>query len=76
MIGNRSRRIFEYQWFFLLLFVILISVVAESVNRRYFWLANISNLLGQISVLSLAACGATILIIAGEIDISIGANIG
>ncbi len=76
MIGNRSRKIFEYQWFFLFLFVVLISLVAESVNRRYFWLANISNLLGQISVLSLAACGATILIVAGEIDISIGANIG
>ncbi len=73
---TRSRKPLERQWSFLLLFVVLISVVAGSVNSRYFWLGNISNLLGQISVLSLAACGATILIVAGEIDISVGANIG
>ncbi|MBV9490205.1 MAG: ABC transporter permease, partial [Verrucomicrobia bacterium] len=36
----------------------------------------ISNLLGQISVLSLVACGATVLIISGNFDISVGANIG
>jgi ribose transport system permease protein len=72
----RRRKLVEHQWFFLLLFVIIISLIAGTRNSRYFWLGNISNLLGQISVLSLAACGATILIIAGEIDISVGANIG
>jgi ribose transport system permease protein len=72
----RRRKLVEHQWFFLLLFVIIISLIAGARNSRYFWLGNISNLLGQISVLSLAACGATILIIAGEIDISVGANIG
>jgi len=46
------------------------------VNPRYWWLGNLRNLLGQISVLSLVSCGATILIISGNFDISVGANIG
>lgn len=64
------------QWFLILIVVFILSVVAGSVNPRYFLPANISNLLGQISVLSLVACGQTILIISGNIDISVGANIG
>src|SRR6516162_3648993 len=56
--------------------VVLLSIVAGSVNSRYWWPGNLSNLLGQISVLSLVACGATILIISGNFDISVGANIG
>src|SRR6266404_1339854 len=64
------------QWSFLLLVVIVLSIIAGTVNNRYFWIGNISNLLGQISVLSLVACGATILIISGNFDISVGANIG
>jgi ribose transport system permease protein len=64
------------QWSFLLLVVILLSLIAGSVNSRYWWVGNLTNLLGQISVLSLVACGATILIISGNFDISVGANIG
>ncbi|HBF37698.1 MAG TPA: ABC transporter permease [Firmicutes bacterium] len=71
-----KKRILANQWFFLLAVVIILSIIAGSVNSRYFWLGNISNLLGQISVLSLVACGATILIISGNFDISVGANIG
>ena len=64
------------QWSFLLLVVVILSIIAGVVNPRYWWVGNLSNLLGQISVLSLAACGATILIISGNFDISVGANIG
>ena len=75
-----ARRIRELllanQWSFLLVVVVLLSIVAGSVNSRYWWPGNLSNLLGQISVLSLVACGATILIISGNFDISVGANIG
>ncbi len=56
--------------------VVILSIIAGAVNPRYWWVGNLSNLLGQISVLSLAACGATILIISGNFDISVGANIG
>src|SRR6201987_4781173 len=64
------------QWSFLLIVVAILSIVAGTINPRYWWLGNITHLLAQISVLSLASCGATILIISGNFDISVGANIG
>jgi ribose transport system permease protein len=70
------KRLLANQWSFLLLVVILLSLIAGTVNSRYWWVGNWTNLLGQISVLSLVACGATILIISGNFDISVGANIG
>ena len=71
-----KNKLLANQWSFLLIVMIILSIVAGSVNPRYWWLGNITNLLGQISVLSLVACGATILIISGNFDISVGANIG
>src|SRR5258708_19611206 len=70
------KRLLANQWSFLLLVVILLSLIAGSVNSRYWWVGNLTNLLGQISVLSLVACGATILIISGHFDISVCAIIG
>jgi ribose transport system permease protein len=64
------------QWVFLLAVVIILSVIAGVVNPRYFTVRNMSNLLEQIAVLGLVACGATILIVSGNFDISVGANIG
>jgi ribose transport system permease protein len=71
-----KKQMLANQWSFLLLVVAILSIIAGTVNPRYWWVGNLSNLLGQISVLSLAACGATILIISGNFDISVGANIG
>jgi ribose transport system permease protein len=71
-----KRTLLSNQWSFLLIVVAILSIIAGTINPRYWWLGNITNLLGQISVLSLAACGATILIISGNFDISVGANIG
>jgi ribose transport system permease protein len=71
-----KKQMLANQWSFLLLVVAILSIIAGAVNPRYWWVGNLSNLLGQISVLSLVACGATILIISGNFDISVGANIG
>ena len=46
------------------------------VNPRFFGLNNIENILEQVSVLGLVASGATLLMISGNFDISVGANIG
>jgi ribose transport system permease protein len=73
--GWRQRMI-KNQWFFLLLVVIALSATATIVNPRYFSIRNLRNLLEQISVLGLLASGATILIISGNFDISVGANLG
>jgi ribose transport system permease protein len=71
-----GKKLLANQWSFLLIVVLILSVVAGTINSRYWWVGNLTNLLGQISVLSLVACGATILIISGNFDISVGANIG
>lgn len=69
-------RILRSQWFFLLLVVVVISIVTAALNPRYLSLDNIVIILEQISVLGLVATGATILIISGNFDISVGASIG
>lgn len=68
--------VFKTQWFFLLLVVLVLSVITGIINPKYVYLRNVINILEQISVLGLVASGATILMISGNFDISVGANIG
>ena len=70
-----KRKMLANQWSFFLLVVVLLSIIAGTVNRRYCWVGNLSNLSGQISVLSLVACGATIDYL-GQLRYLGGANIG
>lgn len=74
--GKLKRLFVSRQWVFLLLVMIVISIITGIVNPRFLTIRNLTNLLSQVAVIGLLACGATILIIAGEIDISAGANIG
>lgn len=64
------------QWVLLLVVIAVISVVTGSVNPRFFSLNNIISILEQISTLGLIASGATILIISGNFDVSVGAVVG
>jgi ribose transport system permease protein len=68
--------ILRTQWFLLLLVIIVISAVTGLINPRFFRPANIINIFEQISTLGVVASGATILIISGNFDISVGAIIG
>ena len=69
-------RLLRAQWFYLLLAVVVISAVTAVVNPNYIKLSNIVSILEQISVLGLVASGATILIVSGNFDISVGASLG
>ena len=64
------------QWFFLLVVEIGLAVVTGIVNPRFFTTSNLMNILEQVAVLGIVSSGMTLLIISGEIDISVGANIG
>ncbi len=64
------------QWAVLFAVILVISIVTGMINPKYFSARNIINIFEQISVLGLVASGATILIISGNFDISVGANIG
>ncbi len=77
--GRRTpglRRVVQNQWFLLLIVIVLISVVTGLGNPRFFFKDNLINILEQISVLGLVSAGATILIISGNFDISVGSMIG
>ncbi len=81
-IGTASRRrplwqlLIQNQWVLLLAVVIILSIVTGSVNPKFYRPENVFSVLEQISVLGLVAAGATILIIAGNFDISVGAIVG
>lgn len=68
--------LFRNQWFFLLLVEIGLAVITGIVNPRFFTTSNLMNILEQVAVLGIVSSGMTMLIISGEIDISVGANIG
>jgi ribose transport system permease protein len=73
---QRTAAIFRNQWVFLLIVEAALAVVTGLINPRFFGLNNIENILEQVSVLGLVAAGATLLMISGNFDISVGANIG
>ncbi len=70
------RRVLQNQWFLLLIVVFIFAIFTGSVNPNFYRQANIFSILEQISVLGLVAAGATIMIISGNFDISVGAVIG
>ena len=64
------------QWFLLLVVMLLIAAFTGSINPRFLRTNNLINIFEQISTLGVVASGATILMISGNFDISVGANIG
>lgn len=64
------------QWVLLLALTIVLALITGLVNERFFNPRNLFNILEQSSVLGLVAAGATILIISGNFDISVGAIVG
>jgi ribose/xylose/arabinose/galactoside ABC-type transport system permease subunit len=61
----------------LVLVVIAASVcaVAAIVNPRFLRLQNLVNILQQVSILGIVACGVGMLLVAGQIDISAGSQV-
>jgi ribose transport system permease protein len=64
------------QWVLLLGLTLLLALVTGLINPRFFDSRNIVSILEQSSVLGLVAAGATLLIISGNFDISVGSMIG
>lgn len=75
-IQKRKYSIFKEQWFFLVVVIILLSVVTSLSNENYLKINNLISIMEQISVLGVVAAGVTVLNISGNVDISLGANIG
>ena len=73
---NLKSNLFKSQWLMLLLITIIISGFTAIINPKFLMVNNIMNILEQIAVSGLVAAGATILIISGNFDISVGAIMG
>lgn len=56
--------------------LVLTTVVMSLLSDRFFTPSNLGNIVSQSSVVGIAAVGATLIIITGGIDLSVGAVIG
>jgi ribose/xylose/arabinose/galactoside ABC-type transport system permease subunit len=54
--------------------IVVLSIVASSRSDHFFTTANAQNLLDQIAVLGVLAVGTTFLMIAGQLDLSVGSG--
>jgi inositol transport system permease protein len=61
-----------YRRFGTILIFIGIFVLASSLNETFLTTGNLTNVLRQVVVVSLLACGVTFIIILGHIDVSLG----
>jgi ribose/xylose/arabinose/galactoside ABC-type transport system permease subunit len=59
----------------LVILIIVLAIVATIVNPRFLRITNIINIFQQISVLGIVACGVGMLLVAGQIDISVGSQV-
>lgn len=75
--GTRWRRLVATnQWVPLLVLIVVLGAVTAAINPRFLDSRNLISILEQSAVLGLVAAGATLIIIAGNFDISVGAMIG
>ena len=54
----------------------ILIVVMQIANDRFLSPVNVGNLLGQMTVMLIVAAGMTIVMIAGEFDVSVGSVVG
>lgn len=64
------------QQFFLLSLIVLMSIITTIFNPRFFSLRNLVNILNQNTVIAIVAAGATLVMISGNFDISVGSMVG
>ena len=75
-LASARKRLLASQSFYLLAIIVVMCVITGAFNPNFFSISNLRSVMGQISTLGLVATGATILIVSGHFDISIGSIIG
>ena len=76
MKNKQYAKVFTNQIFFLTVLIIILGIIATIFNPRFFTFQNIVNILQQNSILGIVAIGATIVMISGNFDISVGSMLG
>lgn len=70
-----GKKIRMNQSLLLALMIVALCIVATLVNPRFIRITNLINILQQVAVLGIIACGVGMLLVAGEIDISVGSMV-
>lgn len=76
ILERRGIRFIKNQNTLLIIIIIAISVIASFINPNFLTYRNISNILQQVSVLGIATMCMGLLMLAGQLDLSIGAMMG
>lgn len=71
-IKNKNKKQLFNSQLLLVFIIILICIIATVVNKKFLSLNNIINIFQQIAVLGIVSSGVGMLLVAGEIDISVG----
>ncbi len=74
--NGRAAKILTSQPFVLFVFIIAVSIITNAINPRFLTWSTINSVMSQATTLGLIACGATILVISGHFDISVGRMVG
>ena len=74
--NKKILKLLTSQPFVLFVFIVVVSVATNSVNDKFLTASTINSILGQAAVLGLVAAGATMLVISGHFDISVGRMVG
>ena len=74
--NKKSLKLLTSQPFVLFVFIVVVSVATNSVNDKFLTASTINSILGQAAGLGLVAAGATMLVISGHFDISVGRMVG
>ncbi len=74
-VAVKSRRGRLDQSIVLIGLILVICVITTIVNPRFVRVQNLINIFQQISILGIVACGIGMLLVAGQIDISVGTQI-
>ncbi|MHB1254192.1 MAG: ABC transporter permease [Candidatus Humimicrobiaceae bacterium] len=72
----RGLGFFKHQIFYLILVIIVIGIVASTINPNFLTLRNFLNVMQQISTLGILTMCMSLLMISGGLDISIGNMVG
>lgn len=73
---KKTIKLLTSQPFVLFVFIVVVSVATNSVNDKFLTASTINSILGQAAGLGLVAAGATMLVISGHFDISVGRMVG
>lgn len=74
--NKKILKLLTSQPFVLFVFIVVVSVATNSVNDKFLTTSTINSILGQAAGLGLVAAGATMLVISGHFEISVGRMVG